>query len=741
MKKRFFFFLKVLLLLCFNSHAKCNFKSADFINKLDKPEYISSIDIKVYKKGKYEKNFIKTLISLEKQWNIPSELKINYKAKILVHYKFGSCEYEGSVRQTGDLSDHIDYSNQSKPKRSLKVTLDEGNILNAVKFKLFIPEARNNLNEILGTMILKHLGFLAPETTQVQTFINNIDAVMLFQEDIQKEFLEKNRRREGPIFEGDETLLWSNSNNYEPLELWPLSLSRMSNQKWMTKENSTKNISLNSFAKLQKSYLEAIKYNKDYKITPRVPELIFPNSPKDELFNYYTFILLALNGTHGLSINNRKYYYNSFIEKFEPIYYDGNLNFSSKMEINKKLLIYSFNVNFKKLLNKINQIPLNQNLYNEFEKRILLSDQKSKKEFNKMISNFIVNSNYLFNEINKLEKIYLNNYDYNHLLKSYVEDTSLLKYDQEIITYVNQKKNNEFDIKFLDGKKKQIIGSELISLLENNKIKNKRYVLLKDPLTNLGSKLSKKLDFKEGGYIKYSNQIDLKIDYEKKKIDIKQKNSNDWIIFRGVELIDWEILFEGIELEIEDKNDHNILNDHGLTGCLNFYNSNFNNVKINIYKGECEDSLNIINSRGSFNEITIKNSFSDALDADFSELFFDVILIKNAGNDCVDLSGGIYEIQYMDIENCNDKGISIGEKSVVYGNKFIINNSYYGISSKDLSKTSIKYAKINHVNYCYQTIKKKEEFGGSSINFDQVICDNDFIIDINSKVEIKNNEL
>ena len=35
---------------------------------------------------------------------------------------------------------------------------------------------------------------------------------MLFQEDIQKELLEKNNRREGPLFEGDESLLWSKKN-------------------------------------------------------------------------------------------------------------------------------------------------------------------------------------------------------------------------------------------------------------------------------------------------------------------------------------------------------------------------------------------------------------------------------------------------------------------------------------------------------------------------------------------------
>mgnify|MGYP007081645023 CR=1 FL=1 len=49
-------------------------------------------------------------------------------------------------------------------KRSLK--------LNSVKFKLLIPETRNGMNEILGTLIAKDLGFIAPETFNVPVKFN-----------------------------------------------------------------------------------------------------------------------------------------------------------------------------------------------------------------------------------------------------------------------------------------------------------------------------------------------------------------------------------------------------------------------------------------------------------------------------------------------------------------------------------------------------------------------------------------
>ena len=71
--------------------------------------------------------------------------------------------------------------------RSYDVKLKDGNILNAVRFKLLIPETRNGYNEILGTLILKELGFIVPETFEVETSINGANLVMLFQEKASKE--------------------------------------------------------------------------------------------------------------------------------------------------------------------------------------------------------------------------------------------------------------------------------------------------------------------------------------------------------------------------------------------------------------------------------------------------------------------------------------------------------------------------------------------------------------------------
>ena len=81
--------------------------------------------------------------------------------------------------------------------------------------------------------------------------------------------------------------------------------------------------------------------------------LIFPNKQKSLIFEDYLFILLVMNGKHGLRPHNRKYYYNSFLDEFEPIYYDGDLSLLKNDDPN--ILEYGFRkiTSLKKLKNLI----------------------------------------------------------------------------------------------------------------------------------------------------------------------------------------------------------------------------------------------------------------------------------------------------------------------------------------------------------------------------------------------------
>ena len=138
--------------------------------------------------------------------------------------------------------------------QSLDVKLKEGNLLNAVRFKLLLPKTRHNLNEIFGTIVARQSGFISPETFQVNVSVNNSSpTLMLFQENARKELLERNKRREGPILEGDEELLWKEEKNF-----YDLALSRLSNPNWFKKGNTSAKISIVASAQLQQSYMKAV---------------------------------------------------------------------------------------------------------------------------------------------------------------------------------------------------------------------------------------------------------------------------------------------------------------------------------------------------------------------------------------------------------------------------------------------------------------------------------------------------
>ena len=73
--------------------------------------------------------------------------------------------------------------------------------------------------------------------------------------------------------------------NYDLFELENISLSRVKNSNWSIRGDSSVDITLRSFIKLQKAYLSYLNQNiKDNSLN------IDPNSNKDPLFTSYAFI-------------------------------------------------------------------------------------------------------------------------------------------------------------------------------------------------------------------------------------------------------------------------------------------------------------------------------------------------------------------------------------------------------------------------------------------------------------------
>jgi hypothetical protein len=172
-----------------------------------------------------------------------------------------------------------------------------------------------------------------------------------------------------------------------------------------------------------------------------------------------------------------------------------------------------------------------------------------------------------------------------------------------------------------------------------------------------------------------------------------------------------------------DENQINTIQDfNSLTGCISFYESNMLLESITFENSFCEDSVNIIRSKGKINNIIIKTSHSDALDIDFSEIIINNLSIENAGNDCLDLSGGFYKIDSVITNNCGDKSVSVGENSTLYIDNLVSNNSTTAIAVKDSSYTSIKNLKGENNQTCFLLYRKKQEFGPSYLKVSNNEC-------------------
>ena len=148
------------------------------------------------------------------------------------------------------------------------------------------------------------------------------------------------------------------------------------------------------------------------------------------------------------------------------------------------------------------------------------------------------------------------------------------------------------------------------------------------------------------------------------------------------------------------------------------------NLIININGSNCEDAVNFVRTIGSVKNVNIKDSYFDSVDADFSNLVFQDIVVEKSNNDCLDFSFGKYEIKKGEISDCKDKGISAGELSILNVTNLNIKDSKSAVTSKDYAQVFIKDSIFNNIKYCLQSYNKKQEFSGGFIKAENIICNN-----------------
>ena len=756
----------------------CNYEiNQNYLKKIDSSP-IRLIEVDTHDYRKWTVNSVRILTSRYRY--VPEKFKRRFDATISITYGDNSkCSYHGRVRHSGDEKDHIGQLDNSITQ-SLDVHLTEGNIRGITKFKLLRPKTRGNLeDEIFITEILRNLNFLAPRTIKVDARVNKVTTPMLFQEKAAKEMLEFNGKREGPILEADERFFFKSVSKIEDNNLsgWSMGvvplmnksskymLSKQVNAKILEKSEGHSKMSFKAVANLNLIYLyfsnrfqdQLNNFNYfDYDLENTL--LGSFNKKKINKLNEYNIFIQAINGTHGLAANNRKFYWNSIENYFEPINYDSNANIEKDLQDN--VYRYPISENFNEAFQSI-KLKLKKLNYTHIVKNLNLSGLNISNEY---VENKILK---IIKNIEKLQNNYIN-YTSDKLLKH--NETKLIK---NILYNFHKNLKEEHPKTYLVKQNSNMLESEIINNFQKCEIFLENCVDINLSLTELSSLLEgdlkkeniplqylgKNFDFSEltihnnfnkykykNVSIFYEEGINIKFDKLNKIINIKQSISGAKIFFLDGQLENLKINFEGFNnpenSKLKEKPKDFPINQAGLTGCLSLINLNVKNIEIIASNSTCEDSINFINTTGNINKINIINSYSDGLDIDFSNLKIKKIDIKSAANDCVDLSYGVYEIDKLNLSNCGDKALSVGEKSKINLEEILVNSSQIGIASKDSSYVEFEYGYFNTIDTCLTAYKKKQEFEGGIIKAKNMKCDyikKKISFDKYSIINIKNN--
>ena len=701
-------------------------------------------------------------------FQIDEKFKKKFKSKIKFVFKDPDyeCISKGRISIRGDLWWHLDWKD-GVPFSSLRVDLKNGHVNNLVKFNLLLPKSRNSLNgninlELFITSLLNKVGLLAPKSKIIKVKVNGKKNNYLFQEIFAKEFLESRDLIEGPIFEGDQQYTAEQFASKQ----WrgDLGLARMTNASYAAKNKVNANLSLAALSKLNNIFIDSALNNNNFASHRCVDHYLTVNTSKyftdikaTKTHQIYESFIFATQSDHSLACDDRKFYYDPIRNYFLPIYNDGK----STLDISKE-----------EIYTKIKNSDVTENSVKGANDALkLISDIDDKMFFAELEQNgFSLN----FDEFKKIKERIKDNLralsetevkDPYVSTPNYFADKNSDYFGKQIKLVFKDPYKNDLeicDLKLTDCETVLIESNDLFiikSLLSQNlsSLENSKYPFLKkeniylflstsknySSLDNLDLSLEKFTNKKITNQfnISFTDQVELDVDYDKKEIKFKFLDPSARAKIYGNLVDSWNFKVDGENFFKNNQDNKLEFLNSKLTGCVTFLDIKVRNIKIESNYSLCEDSFNFIRSNGNVFNAIIKNSFSDGLDLDFSNVVINNLKVLNSKNDCIDFSYGNYEILKSEIENCGDKAISIGEKSEVKIYSTSIKNSNYGIASKDSSKVFIKDTDISNTKYCLAAYRKKQEFSGSVVLTDRINCDNYFKvfeIDTHSRISKKN---
>ena len=515
------------------------------------------------------------------------------------------------------------------------------------KFSIQHPMIRNYSWEYLFSDTAKKEGLLTLEMGLINLSVNGEERGLYTYEEVpQKETIERNFRKNGPIFGLDEPLGESYPNIFFELyeeDYWKAD-GRATLKTAIQKLDQLKVIDSDSenFEETLSSIMDIEKWASFFALT--------------DLFNAY----------HGAILKSVKLYYNPSTGLIEPLVFDAHIGagkyesfffldymLSSKTDCypicnNNDWFKIFFNQNNKNFIEKYTN-NLTKYTSNTYLESISKNYDNNFLKFTKMFYSNFMSSDAIF-----FEGLGLHHFNINNIFKR------AAKIKNRLSNFQISLGNEDESLKVNDSSFGYSSNEASISLFENYTFEGTKLsfssptIIMLKGITNING-LDKNNPLRVTGpvtIVQLNGEINL-----------------SYVIF-------------------EDGKSFSVLGTNW-TGALNFINSNVNLKNITVINNDSEDAINSVGSNLTATSLNFYGSRSDALDIDFGDFQIESIKCSNIGNDCIDLSGATGKVDSLEGDIVGDKLISGGEKSIVFFDNVISKSAAIAVVSKDSSRVSI----------------------------------------------------
>tara|TARA_B100000767_G_scaffold275231_1_gene311154 strand:+ start:1012 stop:3633 length:2622 start_codon:yes stop_codon:yes gene_type:complete len=697
----------------------------------------------------------------------------NKKKLIKVDILEGKKKYQADLRLKGDRKIHF----EDKDKSSYKLELDKNQYLyNLKKFSLQKPRARNYIHEWLFHEISKDFDLITIKYDFIKLSINGENkGLYVIEEGFGKELIERNKRRNGPIFglNEDVSLLNSVANIENPIfEIY--------NKKYW---NRDENIDLvNNASQKLRNFFEN-------------------GAPLEDTFDtekwaaFFAVIDLTAN-YHGAFLKSVKLYYNPLNGLFEPIPFDGHRlkpNFYENNTRYDNRILIDFIDSPADNKERTGYLWLKKFFYTDTGEindsfYTLYSDKLNIISSSKYINKFLNKNKKLINKINQLIYADYFLYDdgssygmglYYFSFSDFLHSANNIK--KKILNHkkitVIKKKDATFLIKNYTKNYGKLIIDEAICYEDNKKktlkinkevknFSNTSFIIPK--LTNSGIKCSE-INFVN----KYNNiSFRVKIDYINSYYkfvnykDLNQKNIKKYFIYKNnfLELAKKETIIEeniyipkGYRVIVEPgqkliltNNAFVISNSPWTIGGKNkktvitglkenlgggifigdtndiskIENTNFSYLKGYDFKANSElilfGALNIHQTKVQIDNVNFKNIFSeDAINIFKSDFKIDNSKFENIYSDAIDIDFSNGKINFVDFINIKNDAMDFSGSNVKIYNSILKNIDDKIISGGE--KSIIYASKISATDSKFGIVSKDgSNVYTNEINFDKV---------------------